>query len=65
MNRFLDCLGVYFAIGHVAVVITGDVVQLFQVEWNDLTVQGDQLLLLHVIIGLVGHNGDFYKGAEA
>lgn len=42
----------------VAAVLLGDHLQLLQVERNDLVVQCDQLLLLHIIIRFVGHNGD-------
>lgn len=45
-----------------AVVVTGDIVQLFQIERDDLVVEGDQLLLLDVIVGFVRDDRDLYNG---
>jgi hypothetical protein len=53
---------VYFSAGQMAVVVSGDVLELLEVEWDDLWVERDKLLVLDIIIGLVRHDGDFWIG---
>lgn len=51
----------YFSAGQVAVVLSGDVLQLLEIEWDDFCVQSDELLGLDIIVGLVRHDGNFWS----
>jgi len=43
-----------------AVVVLDGLLELLQVEWNDLRIQGDQLLLLDLVLRLVRDDCNFY-----
>lgn len=43
-----------------AVVVLDGLLQFLQIEWNDLGIEGDQLLLLDLILGLVRDDCNFY-----
>lgn len=42
------------------IVVLHGLLELLQVEWNDLRIQGDQLLLLDLVLRLVRDDCNFY-----
>jgi hypothetical protein len=46
----------------VAVVLFGNVLQLFQIERDDLGIQGSELLRLDIIVGLIRDDSDLWDG---
>lgn len=42
------------------IVVLDSLLELLQVEWNDLRIQGDQLLLLDLVLRLVRDDCNFY-----
>jgi len=53
-------LSTHLAQSQVTIVVLDGLLELLQVEWNDLRIQGDQLLLFNLVLRLVRDDCNFY-----
>lgn len=51
----------YFSSRQMSVVVSCNVLQFLEIERNDFRVERDEFLLLDIIVGLVRHDGDFWR----